>query len=162
MQKSRISAVLAVLAVSACGDVPERVFFEQPAPAQLEGVWTGIEEITTDEDIASNSSYGEYGKGFSFPVVLDFDGRGRFMLITGNFPTSYINPDDRSCLGVYTQRGHVIRLLPSEQCRALPLTQFTIGRTLPGGISLEARTGSSLSSLANYASVRVRFRLERE
>ncbi|MGQ0813096.1 MAG: hypothetical protein ACT4O1_01360 [Gemmatimonadota bacterium] len=162
MKKFRILAVLAVLAVAACGDVPERVFFEQPAPVQLTGVWVGTEEITTDEDIASNSSYGEYGKGFSFPVVIDFDGRGRFTLFTGNFPTSYRNEADRTCSGVYTQTSHTLRLLPNEQCRALPLTRFTIGRILPGGISLEARTGSSMSSLASYASVRVRFRLERD
>lgn len=154
--------ILAVLALAACGDAPERVFFQQPAPQQLEGVWTGTEEITTDDDLASNSTYSEYGKGFSFPVVVQFDGRGRFHLWTGGFPTSYLDPSERSCSGVYTQSSASIRLLPSRQCRALPLTNFTLGRVLPTGITMEARTGASLSSLASYASIRVRFRLDRD
>jgi hypothetical protein len=158
----KLSLISVAALVAACGDVPERVFFEQPAPQQLEGVWSGTEEITTDDDLASNSTYSEYGKGFSFPVVVQFDGHGRFMLWTGNFSTSYLDPSARTCSGVYTQSNASIRLLPSEQCRALPLTNFTLGRVLPAGITMEARTGASLSSLATYASFRVRFRLDKD
>lgn len=154
--------VFMLVAAGACGPAPDRVFFEAPSEEQLDGVWSGIEEITTDDDLASNGTYGDYGRGFSFPVVLQFDGRGRFLLLTGNFPTSYRDETDRSCSGVYTKTGNTLRLMPFEQCRALPLTSYSMGRILPSGISLDARTGSSLSSLANYASVRVRFRLQRD
>ncbi|MGQ0563422.1 MAG: hypothetical protein ACT443_16315 [Gemmatimonadota bacterium] len=162
MKKFRSLAALFALTLAACDHVPERVFFQSPSEAELEGVWAGTGEITTDDDLASNSTYSEYGRGFAFPVVFSFDGRGRFSLFTGNLPTSYRDETDRTCSGVYTHRSGTLRLLPNEQCRALPLTQYTLGRILPDGISLEARTGSSLSSLASYASVRVRFRLERD
>jgi len=159
--KHFIAAFFAATVVG-CGDVPERVFFEQPSDAQLEGVWAGTEEITTDDDLASNGTYGNGGKGFSFPVVLQLDDRNRFSLWTSNFPTSYDDESDRSCSGVYTHSNATLRFFPSEQCRALPLSRFTIGRELGGGISLEARTGNSLDPLATYATVRVRFHLVRE
>lgn len=150
------------LTLSACDDIPERVFFEPPSPTQLAGTWSGTGEITTADDIASNGTYNEYGRGFDFPVVIIFDGRGRFQLYTGNFATSTWNEADRTCRGVYTQSNAMLRLLPDEHCRALPLTTFTIGRRLPNGITLDARTTSSTSSLANYASYRVTYRLTRD
>lgn len=161
MKKFVVFTALA-MTLSACEDIPERVFFEQPAPTQLAGTWSGTGEITTADDIASNGTYNEYGRGFDFPVVISFDGRGRFQLFTSNFATSTWNEADRTCRGVYTQSNATLRLLPDEHCRALPLTTFTIGRRLPNGITLDARTTSSLSSLANYASYRVTYRLTKD
>lgn len=160
--KQLMSAALVVLVLAACEPTTERVFFQEPSRTQLAGVWSGTEEITTDDDIAANSTYGDYGRGFNFPVVLQFDGRGRFTLFTGNFPASSYDESDRTCRGVYTQSSLTLRLLPDEQCRALPLHTYTIGRRLPNGITLDARTGTSLSSLASYASYRVTFRLEKD
>lgn len=160
MKRLPVIAVLCGVVLATCGPVPEHVFFQEPSRAQLSGVWTGVEEITTDEDIASNINF-PGTNGFSFPVVIQFDGNGRFTLITSNYPVSYINDAARSCSGVYTQTNSSIAFYPSEVCRALPMSKYTMGRELSGGISFEARTNTSGSPMANYASVHVRFHLKK-
>lgn len=159
MTKFPVFAALLSTALAACGPVPDHVFFQEPSRAQLSGVWTGVEEITTDEDIASNINF-PGTNGFSFPVVIQFDGNGRFILLTSNYPTSYVNDAARSCSGLYTQSNSSIAFFPHEVCRALPMSKYTVGRELSGGISFEARTNTSGSPLANYASVHVRFNLK--
>ena len=162
MKKFPGVALFFVLVFAGCDADAERVFFSNREFTQLAGVWSGTEEITSNDDIASNSTFEEYGKGFSFPVVIQFDRQGRFALWTGNFPTSYDDVEARTCSGVYTQSNGSVRLLPSAQCRALPLTSYRIGRVLPDGITLEGTTNASPSSLATYASVRVNFRLTKD
>lgn len=155
----RYLTVLAVLTLVACDDRPTHVFGESPTQAQLSGVWTGTGEITTDDDLAWNTTYND-NRGFNFPVVIQFDEDGSFVLHTANFATSYDNEAARTCSGVYSKSNATLNFFPGELCRALPLTKFTIGRTLPSGISLEARTGSTLSPSASYVNMRVRFRLD--
>lgn len=145
-----------VLPLAACDEKPDTIFFEEPSRDRLEGVWAGIEEITTDGDVAWNSTYSTYGGGFSFAVVLTLDEDGFFSLTTSNFSTSFERASDRTCAGVFTHASGSLQFFPNEACRALPLRRFTIGRILDDGIALEAR------QLDSFASIRVRFRLERE
>jgi hypothetical protein len=159
--KQLFFAVAVAVAVTACGPVPDRVFFEEPSKKNLTGVWSGTEEITTDDDITSNVNFpGTTQGGFDFPVVINFGTDGRFTLHTANFPTSYQYDEDRTCSGVYTHTNSTVQFFPSSLCRALPMTKFTLGRTLPSGISLEARTNTSGSAMASYASVHVRIFLD--
>jgi hypothetical protein len=162
MKKQIAVGILAAL-LGACGDVPTQVYLEQPSDNGLAGAWSGIEEITTDNDITSNINFpGTTAGGFSFPVVILFDGHGQFTLLTSNYPTSYQNEEDRSCRGVYTRSGSSLSLYPASQCRALPMYKYVLGRTLPDGITLEARTNTSGDPMASYASVHVRFNLTPE
>lgn len=161
MKRFPILATLAATVLVACDDKPTHVFIEAPSQAQLSGVWTGTGEITTDDDLAWNTTYGD-DRGFSFPVVIQFDGNGKFLLSTANFSTSYNNGSARTCSGVYSKSNATLQFFPGELCRALPLTRFTIGRTLPSGLSLEARTGSAINSSASFVNMRVRFRLDPE
>ena len=159
----QLSILAACVTLAACGPVPDRVFFEPPSDRQLSGVWSGTEEITTDNDITSNNNYpGTTAGGFSFPVVISFDGNGRFTLYTANFPTSYRYEEERTCTGVYTHANSVLQLYSGTQCRALPVSKYMLGRSLPSGIRLEARTNTSGDPMASYASVHVIFTLTRE
>ncbi len=163
MKRQLAALALGLIGWSACGPVPDRVFFEEPSDRQLSGVWSGTEEITSDNDITPNINFpGPTAGGFSFPVVVSFDGQGRFTLWTSNFPTSYDNEADRTCGGVYTHANAVLQFFPSEQCRALPMSKYTVGRVLAGGITLEARTGTTADPMASYESIHVRFNLKRE
>jgi hypothetical protein len=161
--KKHILILAAAALCAACGDVPNQVYLEEPSDSRLSGAWSGVEEITTDNDITSNINFpGTTAGGFSFPVVILFDGTNRFTLLTSNFPTSYDNESDRSCTGIYARSGSMLSLYPGSQCRALPMFKYTIGRTLPDGISLEARTNTSGDPMASYASVHVRFNLTQD
>ena len=144
--KSLSILALATLLLTACDDEPTHVFFAEPSDARLEGTWTGIEEIQTMQD----------NNVFSFPILLTLDGSNRFTLFTTNYPASYDDENDRTCSGAYTRRSNTLTFFPNQACRALPLTQFTLGRVLPGGVTLEARTYTS------YASIRVLIRLDRD
>ena len=156
-----VAAVIIAGILAGCGEVPT-VYREQPATSLISGVWTGTEEITTDNDITSNVNYpGTTAGGFSFPVVVQFGSDGRFSLVTANFPTSYRYDEDRSCSGVYTRTSSSITLVPTALCRALPMSKYTIGRTLYNGMTLEARTNTSGDPMANYASVHVMFNLQK-
>ena len=141
----------ALLLTTGCDVEPTHVFASEPSNTRLEGVWTGTEQISTVQDNMT----------FSFPVVLQLDADGRFTLFTSNYPASYSDNTDRTCSGVYTRSGNSIAFYPRESCRALPLTSFTLGRVLPGGITMEARTSSIPSSMGNYVSIRVLIRLDR-
>ncbi|HEX6558847.1 MAG TPA: hypothetical protein VF021_05275 [Longimicrobiales bacterium] len=162
MNQFSVAAALC-LAVAACGPRPDTIFFEEPSDSHLVGSWSGFEEITTDNDITSNINFpGPAAGGFSFPVMIRFDDASHFTLFTSNYPTSAVDESARSCSGVYTHTNAAVHFFPAQECRALPMSKFALGRTLPAGISLEARTNMSASALASYASVHVRFNLERE
>jgi hypothetical protein len=161
MKQPRFLPAVVLLALAACDDKPTHVFVESPSQAHLSGVWTGVAEITTDDDLSWNTTYSD-NRGFSFPVVIQFGDDGIFRLSTANFSTSYDNEAARTCTGVYSKSNASLQFFPDELCRALPLTKFTIGRVLPGGITLEARTGSTLNPAASFVSMRVRFRLDPE
>lgn len=162
----KLAAFLATaVLLGACGEVPDRVMIEDPSDNRLTsdgyvGTWAGTEEITTDEDIASNRNY-PGTNGYLFPVVVQLDGSGRFTLITSNYPTSYTDQSARICSGVYTHANSVIQFYPGEACRALPLTKYTIGRELSGGISFEARTNTSTAAYT-YTSVHILFHLTKQ
>jgi len=161
MKQISVAAVLC-LAAAACGTKPDRIIFEEPSGDRIVGVWSGVEEITTDNDITSNVAFpGTGAGGFSFPVIIEFQG-SRFTLTTSNFATSSADESARTCNGIFTRSGTSIQFFPAQQCRALPLNKYTVGRTLPEGMLLEARTNTSASSLASYASIHVRFNLDRE
>lgn len=158
----QLRVLVAALAVAACGDEPTHVFFGEPSDNNLVGTWSGMEEITTAQDNASNFTYSDSDRGFSFPVAINFDDRGRFTLFTANFPASYDYDSDRTCSGAYTRKSNTISFFPSHACRALPMTKYTIGRVLPGGISLEARSNTVGNASASYLTMRVFIRLERD
>lgn len=163
MKQQLAVLAFALVGLAACGPAPERVFFEEPSDARLSGVWSGTEEITTDNDITPNENFpGPTAGGFSFPVVVSFDTDGRFTLWVSNYSASFYNEGDRTCSGVYTHANASVQFYPSDQCRALPMSKYVLGRTLPAGITLEARTNTSGDPMANYASVHVRFNLQRE
>jgi hypothetical protein len=123
----------------------------------LLGVWTGVEEITTIEDIASNAPYGDRGeRGFSFPVALSLSSDGRFQLWASALTqgTQY-----GPCQGIYRKRGNSLEFFSDRHCRALPLPRYTLGSVLPRGLTLEASTANSMTTGA--ANVRVRLILDR-
>jgi hypothetical protein len=137
---------LAALTLAGCDEKPSHVFFAEPSDARLEGSWVGVEEIQTMQD----------NNRFSFPILLQLDGNGRFTLFTTNYPASFDSETDRTCSGAYARSSNTLTFFPNQACRALPLTVFTLGRVLPGGVTLEARTYTS------FASIRVFMRLERD
>lgn len=156
------SAVAVGIVLSACGPEPTHVFFGPPSESNLVGTWSGVEEITTAQDNASNIGYGDSDRGFSFPVVINFEDRGRFTLFTSGFPASYTDASVRTCSGAYTRNSTTISFFPGEGCRALPMTKYIIGRVLPSGITLEARSNSFGNASASYLSMRVFLRLQRD
>jgi hypothetical protein len=148
--------------IAACEVDPTHVFFQSPSDANLVGSWTGMEEITTAEDNAGNVG-SPADRGFSFPIVLNLDGSGRFTLFTSGYPTPFDNPEDRSCGGVYTRTdSRSITFFPDAACRALPMSKFTLGRVAPTGITLEARSTAVNNPAANYLTMRVFIRLDRD
>lgn len=152
--------VLAAL-VAACGPEPTHVFFESPSVANLVGTWSGTEEITTAEDNSPNVG-SPADRGFTFPVVINFDNQGRFTLFTTGYAASFDNDSDRTCSGAYTRKSNTISFFPSESCRALPMTKYSIGRVLPTGITLEASSNAVGNASASYLTMRVFIRLDRD
>jgi len=118
----------------------------------LVGTWTGTAEITTAEDIGPQD-------GTVFPVLLDLDKDGRFELITSNYPASFTDPSRRVCFGFWEREGATLELFPVEACRALPFARYTIGRTFPDGLTLDASTATS--PVHTPGSIRIRMRLDR-
>ena len=157
----RFPTILVALALApACDADPNLFTFQTPSDASLVGSWSGFEEITTAEDNAGNVG-SPADRGYSFPVVLNLDNNGRFTLVTSGYPTSFSNPDDRSCTGVYTRTdSRSIAFFPDESCRALPMSKYTIGRVAPAGITLESRSTAVNNPAANYLTMRVFFRLD--
>jgi hypothetical protein len=124
----------------------------------LLGVWTGVEEITTIEDISSNVPFGDRGeRGFSFPVALTLSANGRFEL----WASALTSEAQRygPCEGIYRKRGNSLEFFPERHCRALPLPRYTLGSVLPRGLTLEASTANTMTTGA--ANVRVRLTLDR-
>ncbi|HET9440680.1 MAG TPA: hypothetical protein VFO52_10940 [Longimicrobiales bacterium] len=155
-------ALLAALAVAGCDDVPTHVFFNQPSSENLVGTWSGVEEITTAEDIGGSNVGSPADRGFTFPVLMNFEHNGRFTLITSGYSTSFDDESDRTCWGSYTRSSHTISLFPFESCRALPLTRYTLGSVLPNGITLQAHSTAVNNPSASYLTMRVFIRLERD
>ena len=154
--------LLAGCLTAACDAEPNAFFFQGPSDANLVGSWSGFEEITTAEDNAGNVG-SPADRGFSFPIVINLESNGRFTLFTSGYPTSFDDPNDRSCRGSYTRTdSRSISFFPNESCRALPMTKFTIGRVAPAGITLEARSTAVNNPAANYLTMRVFIRLDRD
>jgi hypothetical protein len=157
----RFSCVLLVAALAACDDKPTHIFFEAPSEANLVGTWVGTAEITTAEDIANNVG-APTDRGFNFPVVITLDGSNRFTLFTSGYPTDFTDAGDRTCQGAYTRTSRSLSFFPTEACRALPMTTYTIGRVLPAGITLTARSNAATGSATQYLTTRVFMRLDRD
>jgi hypothetical protein len=160
--KHTIPAVVLASLLFGCGPEPTHVFFEGPSDSNLFGSWQGIEEITTAQDNASNIGYSNSDRGFAFPVLINFEANGRFTLITSGYPASYNDESDRTCSGAFTRNSTTISFFPGESCRALPMSKYVIGRVLPNGITLEARSNSVGNSSASYLTMRVLIKLERD
>lgn len=145
-----------------CGPEPTHVFYAEPSEANLVGSWSGVAEITTAQDNAANIGYSDSDRGYSFPVVINFESSNRFTLITAGYPASYDNTTDRTCAGAYTRNSNTISFFPTRSCRALPMSKYVIGRVLPGGVTLEARSNTVGNSSASYLTMRVFIKLERD
>ena len=160
--RKTLSAVAAAVLIAGCGPEPTHVFYAAPSESNLVGSWSGVEEITTAQDNASNIGYSDSDRGFSFPVIINFEDGGRFTLFTSGYAASYSDPTDRTCTGAYSRNSTTISFFPGESCRALPMTKYLIGRVLPNGITLEARSNTVGNSSASYLSMRVFIRLDRD
>jgi hypothetical protein len=147
--------------LAACDDKPTLIFFETPSEASLIGTWVGTAEITSAEDISNNIG-APSDRGFNFPVVISFDDRNRFTLITSGYPTNFQDQTDRTCSGAYTRNSRSISFFPVAACRALPMSTYTIGRVLPNGITLTARSNAATSSATQFMTTRVFIRLNRD
>jgi hypothetical protein len=162
MKQLRYASLLIVLA--ACDVDSINVFSSEPSPTRnlnLLGTWSGFAEITTAEDIAINTG-SPADRGFNFPIVINLDTNNRFTLFTSGYPTSFSNEFDRSCVGIYTRGSNTISFFPNESCRALPMTKYVIGVAVPNGITLQANSNTVGNPAANYLTMRVFMRLERE
>jgi hypothetical protein len=161
MKRLRFVMIAALLA--AC-DVEANVFPAEQTPSadfNLVGAWSGFAEISTVQDIATNTG-SPADRGFSFVVTINLESNQRFRLLTSGYPTSFSDEFDRSCSGIYTRRSNTISFFPIESCRALPITKYVLGAAVPNGITLSANSNAYGNPAANYLSVRVFMRLERE
>lgn len=152
-----IGTMAAIMGMTGCEPVDEVVVFDEPTHELLEGRWSGMTEITSADDIGTDRS--NNGRGFVFPVVLDLRKGGRFTLVTSNYPASYTDDASRTCQGTWQRSGQTLELFSFEACRALPVARYTMGRTLPDGLTLEASTRSAPTYTP--ANIRVSIRLER-
>jgi hypothetical protein len=148
-------------ALAACDDQPTHVFFAAPTEENLIGTWVGSAEISTAEDIAGNIG-APSDRGFNFPIVVTFDESNRFTLVTSGYPTDFEDGTERSCRGVFTHDSRRISFFPAEACRALPMSTYTVGRVLPAGITLTARSNAAVGSATQYLTTRVFMRLNRD
>lgn len=157
----RFSYVMLVAALAACDDKPTHVFFAAPTEENLIGTWVGSEEISTAEDIAGNIG-APSDRGFNFPVVITFHDDNRFTLLTSGYPTDFGDGTERICRGVFTHDSRSISFFPADACRALPVSTYTVGRVLPTGITLTARSNAAVGSASQYLTMRVFIRLNRD
>ena len=154
-------AVFLLAAVLACDDDNEFGLVTGGATAgNLDGLWFGVEEITTAEDPGLNTG-SPADRGFVFPVLLDLRRNGRFELVTSGFQVSFDDESERSCRGVYVRQGHTISFFPEQACRALPLVKYSVGSVAPRGITLQANSRVP-NNAAPYLTMRVFFRLDRD
>jgi hypothetical protein len=158
---SLCTLVLATLFTASCDEDPnDPVFiYQEGARLDLVGIWSGIEEITSAEDPGFNLGVGNE-RGYTFPVVLRLHVGRTFELTTVNFPTSFDDDFDRTCVGTWVPDVTSVHFFPESTCRALPLSRYSVGRVLPFGITLQASTADSFGQ--NNASIRVRLRLDRD
>jgi hypothetical protein len=150
--------------LSACDIDSVNVFPEDQIPSpdfNLVGTWTGFEEISTVQDIATNTG-SPADRGYNFPIVVTLQADNRFTLFTSGYPTSFENEFERTCIGIYTQQNRTISFFPNESCRALPMTKYVLGAAVPNAITLSANSNSVGNPAANYLTMRVFMRLERE
>src|SRR5690606_23766624 len=129
-------------------------------PDALDGLWTGRAEITSVERAGTGSGPGGVQDGFAFPVALELDRDRRFVLRSFGYPAAGAPREDaRFCGGVFAVDGNAIEFFPDAVCPALPLHRYTIGRSFPRGLHLEARTRPLLPGqfFGDAASIRVRF-----
>jgi hypothetical protein len=157
----RFTYVMLAAGLAACDDKPTHVFFAAPTDEQLVGTWVGSEEISTAEDISGNIG-APSDRGFNFPVVITFDDNQRFTLITAGYPTDFEDGTERVCHGVFTHDSRSISFFPAGACRALPMSTYTVGRVLPTGITLTARSNAAVGSATQYMTMRVFMRLNRD
>lgn len=151
MRYRSIWAIVIGLVASGCdGEGPEGIVIGDPVEHELAGLWTGTEAITTQGDASSRVQ----DDGFQFAVSLMLEKDRRFTLRTFDFPVD--GGEGRLCKGVYRATGRDLEFFPDSFCRALPLHRYTVGRSFPDGLTLEARSGVS-----SGADIRVRILVER-
>lgn len=129
-------------------------------PASLVGVWTGTEEITGADDIGE-VPVGSIEEGVRFPVSLRLTAKGRFTLRVFGFPVA-AGTESRVCRGVYEGEGRTLVFFPDTTCRPLPLSRYVIGRTLPDGLTLEARTEREATGKEPVGDIRVFIDVQRD
>jgi len=154
------------LAGAGCDEHELTPFFPRAGfePAALDGLWTGHAEITSAERTTTFAGSGVQD-GFAFPVALELDRDRRFTLRSFGYPiVGAPTEDKRFCRGVFAVRGNAIEFFPDDVCPALPLSRYTIGRSFPRGLQLEASTRPVRPGqfFGESVSLRVRFVLERE
>ncbi len=155
------------LAGAACEEHEITPFFPLAGfdPPALDGLWTGSAEITSAEHTTPFVGTGAVQDGFAFPVALELDRDRTFTLRSFGYPiVGAPTEDQRFCKGVFAVRGNTIEFFPDDVCPALPLHRYTIGRSFPRGLALEARTRPVVPGrfFGESVSIRVRFNLELE
>jgi hypothetical protein len=155
--KPKILVLLAVLLVGCEGD-DATVFFGSPPGTNVIGSWVGFTEITTADDIGTNTG-SPADRGFTFPVFFDIAPNGRFTLITSGYATSFDEESERTCSGIWTREGYTISFFPTESCRALPMTRYVVGVVAPNGITLQANSNNNRTY--SPITMRVFIRLDR-
>jgi hypothetical protein len=157
MDARRMLRAAVALALVLPGCDGEGVLVFGPDEEDLAGVWVGVEEITGVDDAVAAP-----GHGFSFPVALDLEADGDFVLRSFGFPVEEAG-EDRVCRGIFQVEGSTMRFFPNDLCRALPLNRYTIGWFAPDGLILEASTLQATGEPgAGVADIRVRIRVERD
>jgi len=134
-------------------------------PAPLDGLWTGVGEITSAERTTPVTGTDAVRDGFAFPVALELHRDREFTLRSFGYPIiGAPTEEQRFCRGVFAVRGNTIEFFPDDVCPALPLYKYTIGRSFPRGLELEARTRPTVPGrvFGESVSIRVRFDLQRE
>lgn len=135
-------------------------------PALVDGLWTGTAAITSAERTTPfTGTTGAVTDGFAFPVALELRFDRSFTLRSFGYPiVGAPTEDKRFCSGVFSVSGNTIAFFPNDICPALPLSRFTIGRSFPRGLELDARTRPATPGhvFGEAVSIRVHFHLELE
>ncbi|MFW6202033.1 MAG: hypothetical protein ACOC8B_05615 [Gemmatimonadota bacterium] len=124
------------------------------------GLWTGVESIA-GMDGFEGVDVGSIEEGIRFAVALRLAADGRFTLHAFDFPAA-AGSERRVCTGIYDRDGRTLKFFPDAVCRPLPLSRYTIGRTAPDGLTLEASTARTPGGGEPVGDIRVRFELERD
>ncbi|MFW6078298.1 MAG: hypothetical protein ACODAE_01670 [Gemmatimonadota bacterium] len=124
------------------------------------GLWTGVESIA-GVDALDGVAVGSIEEGIRFPVALRLTADGRFALNVFGFPVAG-GSERRVCTGIYDRDGRTLAFFPDAVCRPLPLSRYTIGRSVPDRLTLEASTARSPGGGEPVGDIRVRLDLERD